>query len=193
MYFLWSLSKQPQPVLFDKIPDQIFDVFGQAIQPENDHPGLPKPHLCGVEPVKANVTGTTQRAGEPIRSPARCMLLLDLFLQSLNGCFQQGIGLTQHAVQRHRDGDVRDDPFPFDDDRSIRRYRSAGGELHRKIIRQLILSQPDFTKSAGGRVISYHSRALVLMQRIGKALAGADAIRADQHRDRTLVDRVGRV
>jgi len=34
MYFLWSLDKKPQPVLFDRIPDAIFDVFGQAIQLE---------------------------------------------------------------------------------------------------------------------------------------------------------------
>jgi hypothetical protein len=34
VYFLWSLDKKPQPVLFDKIPDAIFDVFGQTIQPE---------------------------------------------------------------------------------------------------------------------------------------------------------------
>ena len=34
VYFLWSLDKKPQPVLFDKIPDAIFDVFGQAVQPQ---------------------------------------------------------------------------------------------------------------------------------------------------------------
>jgi hypothetical protein len=34
MYFLWALAKEPQPVLFDRIPDAIFDVFGQTVQPE---------------------------------------------------------------------------------------------------------------------------------------------------------------
>jgi hypothetical protein len=34
MYFLWSLDKKPQPVLFDKVPDAVFDVFGQTVQPE---------------------------------------------------------------------------------------------------------------------------------------------------------------
>lgn len=34
VYFLWSLDKKPQPVLFDKVPEAIFDVFGQPIQPE---------------------------------------------------------------------------------------------------------------------------------------------------------------
>jgi hypothetical protein len=34
MYVLWSLSKQPQPVLLDKKPDQVFDVLGQVVQPE---------------------------------------------------------------------------------------------------------------------------------------------------------------
>ena len=34
VYFLWSLDKKAQPVLFDKIPDAIFDVFGQPVQPE---------------------------------------------------------------------------------------------------------------------------------------------------------------
>jgi hypothetical protein len=34
VYCLWSIEKKPQPVLFEKIPDAIFDVFGQAVQPE---------------------------------------------------------------------------------------------------------------------------------------------------------------
>jgi hypothetical protein len=34
IFFLWSLSRQPQPVLFETLPDQIFDVLGQPIQPE---------------------------------------------------------------------------------------------------------------------------------------------------------------
>ena len=32
--FSGQLDKKPQPVLFDKIPDAVFDVFGQTVQPE---------------------------------------------------------------------------------------------------------------------------------------------------------------
>jgi hypothetical protein len=34
VYVLWAIEKNPQPVLFEKIPDAVFDVFGQAVQPE---------------------------------------------------------------------------------------------------------------------------------------------------------------
>jgi hypothetical protein len=34
VYFLWASDKNPQPVLFDKIPDAVFDVFGKTVQPE---------------------------------------------------------------------------------------------------------------------------------------------------------------
>lgn len=34
VYCLWSLDKNPQPVLFEKVPDAVFDVFGQSVQPE---------------------------------------------------------------------------------------------------------------------------------------------------------------
>jgi hypothetical protein len=34
VYMLWALAKQAQPVLFEKIPDTVYDVFGKAVQPE---------------------------------------------------------------------------------------------------------------------------------------------------------------